>query len=85
LVSPGLPDIKWNELYYKWGHFVPQEKKNGLKYFVEKPPTSFKKAIAEQSAAAETSRAKGARGKDDHDVATKLPAAKNTMAAKKKT
>ena len=22
---PGLPDIKWNKLYYKWGRFVPQD------------------------------------------------------------
>jgi hypothetical protein len=50
LTPPGLPDIKWNELYSKWGKFVPEHRESGLKYFVEKPPESFKRAIAEQSA-----------------------------------
>jgi hypothetical protein len=53
---PGLPDIKWNELYAKWGQFVPEESKKGLKYFVQKPPKTLKKAIAEQSAAAKKAR-----------------------------
>jgi hypothetical protein len=61
LVPPGLPDIKWNELYAKWGKFVPEERKKGLKYFTEKPPDSVKKAIAEQTAAAREARAKRSR------------------------
>jgi hypothetical protein len=62
LVPPGLPDIKWNELYSKWGRFVPEDKKGQLKYYVEKPPASLKKAIAEQSAQAKAARAKRTRG-----------------------
>jgi hypothetical protein len=62
LSPPGLPDIKWNELYAKWGQFVPEEKKKSLKYFVEKPPPSLKKSIAEQSAAARKERDKRTRG-----------------------
>jgi hypothetical protein len=62
LSPPGLPDIKWNELYSKWGQFVPQDRKKGLKYFLEKPPASLKKAIAEQSAAARKERDKRTRG-----------------------
>jgi hypothetical protein len=56
LSPPGLPDIKWNELYSKWGQFVPQERKKELKYFLDKPPPTLKKAIAEQSAAARKAR-----------------------------
>ena len=26
---PKLPDIKWNKLYYKWGRFVPEDRKKG--------------------------------------------------------
>lgn len=62
LVPPGLPDIKWNELFSKWGKFVPENRKKGLKYFTEKPPESVKKAIAEQTAAARQARAKRSRG-----------------------
>ncbi len=62
LTPPGLPDIKWNELYLKWGRFVPEHRKSGLKYYVEQPPAALKKAIAEQSAQAKAARAKRTRG-----------------------
>ena len=54
----GLPDIKWNELYTKWGHFVPQDQKHGLKYFTEEPPKTLKRAIAEQAAEAKKANQK---------------------------
>ena len=60
----GLPDIKWNELYLKWGRFVPEEKKGGLIYFLEKPPESVKQQIAAQSAAAKRAREKRSRSGD---------------------
>jgi hypothetical protein len=62
IVPPGLPDIKWNELYSKWGKFVPENRKPGLKYFMEKPPVEVKKRIAEQSAQAKAVRATRSRG-----------------------
>jgi hypothetical protein len=40
---PGLPDIKWNELYYKWGRFVPEDRKQDLVYFCKEPPLEIKK------------------------------------------
>ena len=52
----GLPDIKWNELYAKWGRFVPEDKKSGLKYYAIKPPESVKQKIAEQTAEAKKAR-----------------------------
>jgi hypothetical protein len=58
LIPHGLPDIKWNDLYYlKWGKFIPEEKKKGFKYYLEKPPSTLTKAIAEQSAQAKKSQA----------------------------
>ena len=62
LKPPGLPDIKWNELYSKWGQFIPEDRKHGLKYYIEKPPASLKRAIAAQSAQAKAARAKRSRG-----------------------
>jgi hypothetical protein len=85
VIPPGLPDIKWNELYSKWGQFVPESNKKGLKYFLEKPPASLKKALAMQSQAAANARAKRTRGGKkesfvDHGkemlMETKAPAAK---------
>jgi hypothetical protein len=37
-VPPVLPDIKWVQLYSKWGQYIPQEVKKDLKYYVNKPP-----------------------------------------------
>jgi hypothetical protein len=61
LVPPGLPDIKWNELYSKLGKFVPEHRKAGLKYFLKKSPESLKKAIAKQSAEAKQAHAQRTR------------------------
>ena len=44
--AAGLPDIKWNELYSKWGKFVPDNRKEGLSYYVQEPPESVKRKIA---------------------------------------
>ena len=89
LKPPGLPDIKWNELYAKWGKYVPKDKKNGLKYFVEKPPESLQKAIAEQSAAAKAARAKRSRGGTGkaplEAAATKKPLCKKTSSGRNNT
>jgi hypothetical protein len=48
--APGLPDIKWNELYKKWGKFVPEDKKKGLLYFMNEPTEDVKQKISEQAA-----------------------------------
>lgn len=62
VVPPGLPDIKWLELYSKWGRFVPQDRKSGLKYFVEEPPKEIKERIKKQSKASRDARSKRSRG-----------------------
>jgi hypothetical protein len=83
---PGLPDIKWNELYSKWGQFVPEERKKGLKYFVQKPPASLKRAIAEQSAAAKkarSTRTRGGKGDNDPQVAATKKEPPKKAASKK--
>jgi hypothetical protein len=62
MVPPSLPDIKWNEIYSKWGKFVPENRKHCLKYYVEKPPMELKKKIAAQYAQAKAVRATRTRG-----------------------
>ena len=85
LKPPGLPDIKWNELYSKWGRFVPEERKKGLKYFAEKPPETLKRSIAAQSAAARKARAQRSRGGGIENKATSVatPNKSQNMAAVK--
>jgi hypothetical protein len=58
---PGLPDIKWNELYKKWGKFVPEDKKKGLLYFMNEPTEDVKRKISEQAAKAKEARAMRSR------------------------
>jgi hypothetical protein len=62
VVPPGLPDIKWNELYAKWGNFVPENRKHGLKYYTSPLPASIKATIAKQSAEAKKARSQRTRG-----------------------
>ena len=72
LKAPGLPDIKWNELYSKWGRFIPEDRKIGLKYYVQEPPLSVKKKIAQQTA--EARRARDKRSRDGNTaMATATP------------
>ena len=61
LKAPGLPDIKWNELYAKWGRFIPEDRKSGLKYYMQEPPVSVKQKIAQQTAEARRARDKRSR------------------------
>lgn len=63
LPTPGLPDIKWKELYYKWGRFVPETNKRGLIYYNKKPPKDVEDKIAaniKQSRLARSSRTRDA-------------------------
>jgi hypothetical protein len=85
-VPPGLPDIKWNELYAKWGRFVPEDRKAGLSYYVNKPPKSVIKRIEAQAKAARLQRAQRARAGAEVSTAQekKETKKKNNGAAKKK-
>lgn len=74
----GLPDIKWNELYSKWGRFVPEDKKSGLKFYIMKPPETVKQKIAEQSAEARKAREKRSRSGDNGDTKATKEAAPAT-------
>ena len=54
--EPGMPDIKWVELYKKWGKFVPEDKKKKFKYYHEKPPETIATQVKEASKAAKDAR-----------------------------
>jgi hypothetical protein len=57
----GIQDIKWRELYKKWGAFVPEDKKKEWRYYNEVPPEEKMKAVAKQSKEARTQRKSRAR------------------------
>ena len=67
---PGLQDIKWSELYYKWAKFVPEDKRNGFRYFVEKPPKEVTARVRSQSKQAKEARAKRSRATDSTGFAS---------------
>ena len=45
----GISDIKWIELFKKWGPLIPQEKKAEFKYYNEDPGERRRKRVASQS------------------------------------
>jgi hypothetical protein len=83
IVPPGLQDIKWKELYHKWGQYVPQEKMQQWKYYHEAPPKEMLVAVANQSKRARQQRKErtrtvhegpiGKKPKTDTDNNTKDP------------
>jgi hypothetical protein len=70
----GLQDIKWKELYSKWGHYVPQEKKQQWRYYNEAPPKDKIDAVAKQNKQARQQRKQ--RTRTVHDANKKPPAKK---------
>ena len=61
LAEPGLQDIKWNELYRKWGAFIPEDKKAGFKYYMQGPPRDVLEDVKKQAQQARKQRAKRSR------------------------
>jgi hypothetical protein len=55
-LPPGLPDIKWVELYSKWGRFIPEEVKPLFKYYYDKPPKIVAAEVKRQAKEAQRSR-----------------------------
>jgi hypothetical protein len=69
----GIQDIKWRELYKKWGAFIPEEKKKEWRYYNEVPPAEKLKAIAKQSKEARTQRKTRTRTVHNDDGNKKSP------------
>jgi hypothetical protein len=63
ILPPGLPGIKWNELYKKWGKFVPEDKRKGLLYFMNELTEDVKRKISEQATKAKEARAMRSRAR----------------------
>ena len=61
LQAPGLPDIKWNELYKNWRKFVPAELWPTWKYYDEDLPEDKKKNL--KAASNKTKKARGDRAR----------------------
>jgi hypothetical protein len=74
----GIQDIKWQELYKKWGKYIPEEKKKQCRYYNEVPPAEKIKAVAKQSKEARQQRK--TRTRTVHDDAKKQPPKKKAKA-----
>jgi hypothetical protein len=67
----GLPDIKWIELYHKWGRFVPDDKKKQWRYYRDAPPKKVRARVAKKNKEARQQRQQ--RSRTDHDGDKKKP------------
>jgi hypothetical protein len=74
IAPPGLQDIKWRELYDKWGKIIPEEKKLQFKYYHEDPGPERRKQVSQHSKASKMQRAE--RSRTGNSTATTTAAAK---------
>jgi hypothetical protein len=73
---PSIPpveilDIKWVELYDKWGKFIPLDKKTEWRYYHEDPGPVRRKAIKSNTKAAKLARKGRTRTNDASEVKQK--------------
>ena len=70
LVIPalGIQDIKWRELYKKWGAFVPEDKEQQWRYYNEAPPEEKMKTAATHTKESSHQRKKRSRTVHDNDA-----------------
>ena len=73
IATVGLQDIRWKELYYKWGKFIPDHKKKAWRYYDEPPPQAKLKAISKQSKEARQQRKQRAWTVHDEQDDNKKP------------
>jgi hypothetical protein len=52
----GIQDIKWKELYDKWGKLIPEEKKKEFVYYNKDPGEDRRKRVAQHTKASKTQR-----------------------------
>jgi hypothetical protein len=72
-VPPGLPDIKWVELYSKWGRFIPDDIKKEFKYYSDKPPKIVRAQVKKLAKLAKENRNSRGRSTTGIHVAAKKP------------
>jgi hypothetical protein len=60
--APGMPDIKWKELYDKWQPLVPQDKRNDYKYYSMDLPKGIRDKIKDNTKKAKETRQERGRG-----------------------
>ena len=53
---PGLQDIKWQEMYDKWGPLIPEDKKKEWKYYCTDVPTEIRDKIKANKQASKKAR-----------------------------
>ena len=77
ITTSGMVDIKWKELYDKWGKYIPEDKKKEWKYYNEDPGPERRKLVRKHTKESKTTR-KG-RTRTDAD-ATKQEEKKQKVA-----
>jgi hypothetical protein len=75
LPQPGIQDIKWVELYYKWRPLIPEHKRKELRYFAEDPGYERRNRVKKHTRASKKQRKQRSRTAGD---AKKPPANPNT-------
>ena len=66
-------DIKWKELYNKWGKYIPEEKKKQWKYYSEDPGPARRKLVRKHTKESKTTRKGRTRTAEDDVVKPKKP------------
>jgi hypothetical protein len=69
----GLQDIKWKELYHKWGKYVPEDIKPQWRYYSEAPPKVLIDKVAKQSKEARQQRKERTRTVHNEKQPAKKP------------
>ena len=70
--EPGMPDIKWVELYSKWSKYVSIEARREFKYYCESPPDDvWDRVKANTKASKKTRKDRGRTTLTDPGVAQK--------------
>ena len=59
--SPGLQDIKWVELYKKWGPLIPADKKKQWYYYCNPPPQEIVDKVKTHAKASQKQRKNSTR------------------------
>jgi hypothetical protein len=65
IAAVDILDIKWKELYDKWGKYIPQEKKVEWRYYSQDPGPSRRSLVKKHTKESKSTRRTRTRTTDD--------------------
>jgi hypothetical protein len=80
---PGMQDIKWKELFDKWGPIIPPEKKSEFRFYHEDPGPERRKQVKQQQDKAKKQRAERSRTAQQKKGLQEQPEKKKAASNKK--